>query len=182
MITYNICFIRQGDRFLLLNREKPSWMGCWNGIGGKLEEGETPRESMEREILEETGITDYKLHYKGLVTWLTNEAEIGGMYLYTAEVTEDFVFAGPVKTEEGILDWKKIDWILHPQNKGISSNIPVFFPYLLHEEGCYDHFCDYRDGKLVKHQSVLLEIAEDSLEMTEFYLRNKGAVSFPNPS
>ncbi|MDT2194339.1 NUDIX domain-containing protein [Paenibacillus larvae] len=39
MITYNICFIRRGDQILLLNRQKSSWMGAWNGIGGKIEQG-----------------------------------------------------------------------------------------------------------------------------------------------
>lgn len=49
-LKYNICFIKQGDRILLLNREKPSWMGCWNGVGGKLEPEESPTQSMIREI------------------------------------------------------------------------------------------------------------------------------------
>lgn len=56
MITYNICFIRRGDQILLLNRQKSSWMGAWNGIGGKIEQGESPVESVRREVLEETGL------------------------------------------------------------------------------------------------------------------------------
>jgi 8-oxo-dGTP diphosphatase len=50
-----------------MNREFPPWMGCWNGIGGKLEPDESPLESMKREIIEETNITDCELTFKGLV-------------------------------------------------------------------------------------------------------------------
>lgn len=35
MIAFTNCFIKKGDRILLLNRNKPSWMGMWNGVGGK---------------------------------------------------------------------------------------------------------------------------------------------------
>lgn len=41
MYSFTICFIKQGNNILLLNRESPEWMGIWNGVGGKLEEGET---------------------------------------------------------------------------------------------------------------------------------------------
>lgn len=35
MIKYNLCLIRQGNKILLLNRERSPWMGCWTkeGIG-----------------------------------------------------------------------------------------------------------------------------------------------------
>lgn len=108
MLKYNICFIKRGQEVLLLNREYPSWMGCWNGIGGKLELQETPRESMIREIEEETNIRDYVLHFKGMVTWTSDGSNFGGMYAYVAEVLESFTYPTPIKTVEGILDWKNI--------------------------------------------------------------------------
>lgn len=54
MLKYTICFIKRADNILLLNREKPGWMGSWNGVGGKIETGETPIECILREIYEET--------------------------------------------------------------------------------------------------------------------------------
>lgn len=56
MFEYTICFIAQQDKVLLLNREKPSWMGSWNGVGGSLEDGETPEDCVLREVMEETAI------------------------------------------------------------------------------------------------------------------------------
>jgi len=41
---------------LLIKKEKPEWMkGRWNGIGGKIEDKETPLQAMERESHEEMG-------------------------------------------------------------------------------------------------------------------------------
>lgn len=42
MIEFTVCYIKQDTKILLLNREYPAWMGCWNGVGGKLEAGESP--------------------------------------------------------------------------------------------------------------------------------------------
>lgn len=148
MLAYNICFIRRNDEILLLNREKPSWMGRWNGVGGKVEPGEPPRASVLREVYEETGIRLHTVCYKGIVTWLADGRQYGGMYLYAAELEADCVYETPIKTEEGILDWKKIDWILHPNNEGVASNLPRFIPLMLQEEGCFDHHCLFTNGVL----------------------------------
>jgi 8-oxo-dGTP pyrophosphatase MutT (NUDIX family) len=67
--AYTIGFLRNGDRVLLVNREKPPWMGCWNGVGGKLRPGETPRACIVREVREETGILVRRPQPRGVVTW-----------------------------------------------------------------------------------------------------------------
>ncbi len=49
-------FNSQLNKVLLIKKERPDWMkGRWNGIGGKLEDGETPSDAMYREANEETG-------------------------------------------------------------------------------------------------------------------------------
>ncbi|KRE40008.1 NUDIX hydrolase [Paenibacillus sp. Soil522] len=172
MLKYNICFIKRGDEILLLNREKASWMGCWNGIGGKLDPQETPREAMIREMEEETGIKAYSLHFKGLVTWSGDDFDFGGMYAYIAEVPESFDYAVPIKTDEGILDWKKIDWILNDNNVGIVSNIPKTLPWMLNESKCFDHHCVYVKGQLLDIvQTEVSAQIETSGERREHYLQ-----------
>ncbi len=43
------------SKVLLIRKVKPDWQkGRWNGIGGKLEDGETPHFAMDREWREET--------------------------------------------------------------------------------------------------------------------------------
>lgn len=46
-----------GAAVLLIRKNRPTWQaGKLNGIGGRVEDGETPGEAMRREFLEETGV------------------------------------------------------------------------------------------------------------------------------
>lgn len=66
--TLGFCIDRMpGERQVLLcrhDKEGPSGLG-WNGIGGKLEPGETPLRCMMREWTEETALEDVLWHARG---------------------------------------------------------------------------------------------------------------------
>jgi len=156
MLKYTIGFIKKGDQILLLNRESPAWMGNWNGVGGKIEAGETPLAGILREIKEETGILLTEAIYKGRVTWNVDGQREGGMYAYFAELPDTYEYPTPIKREEGILDWKNIDWILHPKNSGV-ANLSYFLPVLLAESAPYHHAFTYRNGHVDNFSSTLLE-------------------------
>jgi 8-oxo-dGTP pyrophosphatase MutT (NUDIX family) len=59
MIEYVVGFAKDKENFVLMVvKKKPTWQeGLLNGIGGKVEEGETPLEAMHREWTEETGLS-----------------------------------------------------------------------------------------------------------------------------
>jgi len=157
MLKYTICFIQQEDRFLLLNREYPVWMGMWNAPGGKLEPGETPRASALREIAEETGLLLETVDFRGIVTWFTGGREFGGMYVYHAELPSDDRTDIPIRTPEGILDWKKTDWILHPENMGITPNVPHCVRLLTAGDGCFELRCHYEGDRLIRTEELELD-------------------------
>lgn len=76
---------------LLVKKNKPEFQkGLLNGIGGKIEEGETPLEAMKREFREETGISD-ELDWSHFLTYkFRNNKESFKMYCY-----KSFVFETP---------------------------------------------------------------------------------------
>lgn len=148
MLKYTICFIKRGDEILLLNREKSSWMGSWNGVGGKLEKGETPSDCILREIREETGIIVEDITFKGTVTWNVDARYTNGMYAFVAEVPVSYQYTTPIKTDEGILDWKKLDWIFHPDNTGV-ANLSYFLDDMLEGDQVFDYHFVYKGDQVV---------------------------------
>ena len=59
MRTYacGFLFSRDRRRVLLIRKRRPAWQaGKLNGLGGKIEPGETPLQAMRREFREEAGV------------------------------------------------------------------------------------------------------------------------------
>ncbi len=164
MYAYTICFIRQNSRILLLNRQAAPWMGAWNGVGGKLKTGEDPLTGILREVTEETGIVLSQARYKGVVSWVSDGVPKGGMYAFSAELPDGYSFPTPKPTREGILDWKELDWIMDPANRGVASNLPRFLPALLNDAVCYEHRCRFEQGRLTGFQSAPLTESAAVLE------------------
>jgi 8-oxo-dGTP diphosphatase len=54
--TATLCFVRQGARVLMIRKKRGLGAGKINGVGGRLESGETPEIGIVREAREELGI------------------------------------------------------------------------------------------------------------------------------
>jgi 8-oxo-dGTP diphosphatase len=156
MLKYTICLIRQGDNVLLLNRRYAPWMGYWNGVGGKIDPGESPVQSVLREIFEETGLDLSDVRDKGVVTWTSDGVATGGMHAFIAELPASVRYPTPKLTDEGILDWKPIEWIEHPDNSGVAHNIPCILRKMLDDPNRYDHRCAFVRDRLVGVESLEL--------------------------
>ena len=104
MINSTLCYLERGGEYLMLHRvkkEKDLNKDKWIGIGGKFEEKESPEDCLKREALEETGLTLTRWRFRGLVTFVSNEAPTEYMHLFTADG-----FEGEMKAcDEGTLEW-----------------------------------------------------------------------------
>ncbi|RAP78334.1 NUDIX hydrolase [Paenibacillus montanisoli] len=160
MYTYTICFIEQGSRLLMLNRNKPPAMGLWNGVGGKLEPGETPLACVEREVFEETGLRLTSFRYRGIVSWRVDEADIGGMHVFCATLPEHAEYDTPVCIDEGLLEWKEKAWVLTKGNYGVGVIIPEYLPAVLSDEPCYEHKCVLHGNRLTAYEAVPIAVLE----------------------
>ncbi|HDR8180798.1 TPA: 8-oxo-dGTP diphosphatase [Bacillus thuringiensis] len=158
MYKYTICFIRKGNEILLLNRNKKPNMGMWNGVGGKIEDNETPYEGIIRETLEETGIDLPNVTYKGNVVFKSNDEPWGseGMYVFLADLPDGVHMNTPLSTAEGLLEWKEIEWILNHENRGVVSNLPRYLPIILKEESKLDHIFTYDNRNIINYTTVIL--------------------------
>lgn len=162
-IAYTLLFIRQGSRLLLLNRDRAPAKGLWNGVGGKLEPGETPLAGVLREALEETGLALEDARFKGIVCWDTDGASFGGMYLFMADLPPQVDYPTPLRTEEGLLEWKEIDWILSEPNPGMGQIIPSYLPAALADDNRYIHHCVMRQNRLERYERSPLESLPEAI-------------------
>lgn len=128
-------------------------MGMWNGVGEKIEPGETPLESAIRETFEETGIRLTDMLHAGNVIF-ANERSRQGMYLFMADLPETQVLATPLGTREGILDWKTIDWILQKDNRGVAANLRAYLPSLLKGDLGLKHCFIYKDREIAEYTAA----------------------------
>lgn len=83
--------------------------GKWNGVGGKLNAGEHPKEGVVREALEETGFLVSKLRKHGILKFYFGQNVTPDWLVY---VFSTRYFEGCLKSsEEGVLRWFTIDEI-----------------------------------------------------------------------
>src|SRR5262245_6680033 len=69
MQSYVVSFLfdQRCERVLLMMKRRPAWQaGKRNGVGGKVEPGESVHDAMHREGLEEIGVQPIWLHYVSL--------------------------------------------------------------------------------------------------------------------
>ena len=87
MKNTTLCYLEQNGCYLMLHRVKKKQdenAGKWIGIGGKLEENESPEECCCREFLEETGLTLTDYRYRGVITFVSDQWEGEYMHLFSA--------------------------------------------------------------------------------------------------
>ena len=104
MKATTLCYIEKDGCYLMLHRikkKKDVNEGKWIGVGGHIEENESPDECILREVREETGLVLQNCIPRGLVTFVSDTYEGEWMHLYTA--TE---FEGELtECSEGVLQW-----------------------------------------------------------------------------
>jgi 8-oxo-dGTP diphosphatase len=153
-LPYTICFCVRGTQVLMLYRNKAPNAKRWNGVGGRIEEGEMPLASIRREVIEEAEIDLAQaedLRFTGIVSWAVGDDPTrpsSGMYTYLARFAQDFPTWPDRSMNEGLLSWKALDWVCDPGNRDVVSNIPRFLPLMLADPRPQEYACVYRRGSL----------------------------------
>jgi 8-oxo-dGTP diphosphatase len=104
-ICATLCYVEKSGKTLMLHRVKKKndiHEGKWNGLGGKMEPGETPEECVVREVKEESGLRIEGPELKGILTFPRFDGRNDWLvFLYRA-----VRFSGRLTdSSEGRLEW-----------------------------------------------------------------------------
>jgi 8-oxo-dGTP pyrophosphatase MutT (NUDIX family) len=109
MRKVTLSFLIEGDKVLLAMKKRGFGVGKWNGVGGKLKEGESLEQAAAREAQEEVGIVPKEMKYVGVIRFYfdgedkaTNNQEC---HVYTVSSWEK----EPVESEEMKPQWFEKD-------------------------------------------------------------------------
>lgn len=104
MILSTICYIEKEGKYLMLHRTKKQQdinKEKWLGVGGKVEDKESPEECVIREVKEETGLTIKEYKLRGILTFTSTNYETEYIYVFTSNNFEGTL----IECKEGDLQW-----------------------------------------------------------------------------
>ena len=149
MVETVLCYIKHEDKYLMLFRNKkvndPN-EGKWMGVGGHIEEGETPDEALVREVWEETGLKVVSFKQKGMAIFINSDYQ-EKMYLYTAVCNkEEFI-----ECNEGILKYFTKDEIY---GLNMWEGDKTFLPYIFEDRPYFEMILYYENDKYIKTEFI----------------------------
>lgn len=104
-----LCNVISGNRILLKKATRGISKGKWNGLGGKIEPGERPKESAIREVREESGLAIRDIRERGIIYFYVGSEKKPSIKMYLFSATK---FTGMLtEGEEGKLRWFYLDSI-----------------------------------------------------------------------
>ena len=153
-----LCYLRMDGKTLMIHRikkENDMHQGKWNGLGGKLNPGESPEDCVIREVREESGLNISDPLLKGFLTFprFANE-EDWYAFVFVARKIEGQL----IESEEGVLKWIDDEQLL---NLELWEGDLIFLPWL-ERPGIFSGKFIYREGKLVEHSVIFYEGKQQS--------------------
>lgn len=108
---YVVGFLFYGGNVVLIRKLKPEWQkGFLNGVGGKVEPGETPAEAMRREFREEAG-----LDISDWAPFAQLDGEGVLIYFYLARVFKHCLRPLIRSITEEVVDWFPVSAVVDAQ-------------------------------------------------------------------
>ena len=145
----DLAYIKQDDSFLMLLRNKKKNdinANKWIGVGGHLEDKETPIDALYREIKEETGLDVIKYQYKGIVHF--NYGELSElMHVYIVNKVNGQL----IECNEGTLKYIPIKEIM---NLELWEGDRIFLPYLTSDKPFFELELNYLNDKLISYKFI----------------------------
>lgn len=145
-----LLLLRREDQVLLAMKKRGFGEGYWNGVGGKLEPGETVEQAMVRECQEEIGVTPTKYYKVAELDFNSGDKKVGlELFAYVYVATE---WQGePTETEEMRPQWFNITDIPYDQ---MWQDDPHWMPHVFAGKSLKGTFVFDEKENLLSHEII----------------------------
>ncbi|KGM45818.1 8-oxo-dGTP diphosphatase [Neobacillus niacini] len=142
------CVLIRDNQALMLKKPRRGW---WVAPGGKMEPGESVRDSCIREFREETGIYLKNPQLKGIFTFIMKENDQvlseWMMFTFLATDSDGMRFD---ESDEGKLEWQQLDQL---KNLPMAAGDYHIIDYMIHGNGIiYGTFTYTKDFQLISYR------------------------------
>src|SRR3990167_11562102 len=147
MKKHVVLFIIDCDKILLAMKKRGFGKDKWNGVGGKVEKGESFTEAAIRECQEEVGVTPIVL--EAMADIIFEEYHDGQKHELDVRVFIAQEWEGePIETEEMAPQWFSVNKIPYTQ---MWADDPLWLPNILKGQKMKGKFVLDRNSQIVKH-------------------------------
>ena len=122
-----LLYIIKDGRVLLIEKKRGLGKGLYNGVGGKVEQGETPIQAAIRECKEEIGVEPINVTWRGVIEFIND----GSVYSYVHVFIADDYKGEIRETDEAKPEWFPINKI--PYNR-MWEDDRTWLPVILKEK------------------------------------------------
>lgn len=142
------CVLIRDNQALMLKKPRRGW---WVAPGGKMEPGESVRDSCIREFREETGVYLKNPQLKGIFTFIMKENDQvlseWMMFTFLATDSDGMRFD---ESDEGKLEWQQLDQL---KNLPMAAGDYHIIDYMIHGNGIiYGTFTYTKDFQLISYR------------------------------
>ena len=143
-----LCYVKQNNKTLMIHRIKKVndiHQGKWNGLGGKLEAGESPEQCIIREVKEECGLEILQPRYHGLLVFVNFKQDDWYVWVFSADR-----FSGELlgTSAEGNLEWVADENV---SKLNLWPSDQIFLPWLKSEKIFSARF-QYAGDEMLGHE------------------------------
>lgn len=157
-IRRTLLFLRRDDEILLAMKKRGFGAGKWNGVGGKLEPGETIEQALIRETEEEIGVTPTKYRPVAELDFVQDAETDDPWHMYVYAYLCDAWKGEPSETEEMAPQWFSLNDIPYAD---MWQDDAYWLPQVLSGETVTGRFTFDENDALLSHTVS----AEDTLPL-----------------
>ena len=151
--TLTLLFLRRENEILLAMKKQGFGAGRWNGVGGKLEEGESIEQALIRESQEEIGVTPID-HYK-VADIRFDEYMKGERILMHVHVYVATTWSGePTESDEMTPKWFTVDSVPYPK---MWPDDPYWLPLIIKGKKVSADFQLNEEDAIISHNVTVVE-------------------------